>query len=117
MTSNTIAYARSQLEWMADSLGQQFDSMRGHPFSLKSVHILSSLVQLEQIESNGLPMTVLASGSSLDHGPARDLFLKWADNPDNAVIFTDYQRSCTPRLFTDENLFSTAAQLLRKWCE
>jgi len=121
MTCNTIDYARSQLEWMNPNLGQQFDSMKGHPYALKPVHILSSLNQLEQVESNGLPMTVLASGCNLDNGPARDLFLKWADNPDNAVIFTDYQRSCTPRVFSSNeekpNLFSTAAQLLYKWCE
>ena len=29
MTWNTIEYARSQLEWMASPLGQQFDSQRG----------------------------------------------------------------------------------------
>ena len=37
--------------------------------------------QVESIiaSSNGNPTCVLASGLSLDHGPARDLLLKWAD--------------------------------------
>lgn len=98
MSCNVIDYARSQLEWMASPLGQQFDSQRGHPYALKSVHMCSSVSELEAIEEqNQLPMAVFASGASLEHGPARDLLLKYADNPDNAIILTDSQR-CVPRL-------------------
>ena len=39
---------------------------------------------------------MLASGSCLDHGPARDLLLKWGDSPDNLVLITDSTR-CVPR--------------------
>lgn len=69
-----------------------------HPYALKSVKMCSSISELEAIDeaSNGIPMAVLASGANLDCGPARDLLLKFADNPDNAVILTDSQR-CVPR--------------------
>jgi len=95
MAWNSIEYAKSQLEWMAGPLGQQFDSSRGHPYALKSVRICSSIAELEAIDeaSNGVPMAVLASGANLDSGPARDLLLKFADNPDNAIILTDSQKS------------------------
>jgi cleavage and polyadenylation specificity factor subunit 2 len=98
MAYNTIEFARSQLEWMAEPLGAQFDSQRGHPYALKSVRVCSSVSELEGVieGSNGNPTVVLASGSSLDHGPARDLLLKWGDNPDNLVLITDSTR-CVPR--------------------
>lgn len=35
------------------------------------------------------PIVVLASGGNLGPGFARDLFLRWAPNPQNLVIFTD----------------------------
>lgn len=98
MAYNTIEFARSQLEWMAEPLGAQFDSQRGHPYALKSVRICSSVAELQGVidGSNGNPTVVLASGTSLDHGPARDLLLKWGENPDNLILLTDSTR-CVPR--------------------
>jgi cleavage and polyadenylation specificity factor subunit 2 len=90
MVGNTIDYCRSQLEWMASALGNQFDSPgRGHPYALKSVQLCTSVADLETIMANGNPTCVLANGPSLDHGPARDLLLKWADNDNHAILFTD----------------------------
>ena len=90
MAKNTIDFARSQLEWMAAPLGAQFDTQRGHPYALKNVHICTSLPELDRaMASNGNPTCVLATGASLDHGPARDLLLRFADNQDHAIIFTD----------------------------
>lgn len=96
MAQNTLDYARSQLEWMAAPLGSQFDSQRGHPFQLQNVDVCSSMAELDAVMENGNPSCVLASGGSLDRGPARDLLLRWADNPDNAVILPDSSR-CTLR--------------------
>lgn len=90
MVGNTIDFSRAQLEWMAGTLGNQFDSPgKGHPFALKSVQLCTSVAELETILTNGNPTCVLANGLSLDHGPARDLLLKWADNDNNAILFTD----------------------------
>ena len=114
MVHNTIEFARSQLEWMAGPLGAQFDSGRGHPFALKSVKMFSNVSQLEAeclmageddlmegaigatANSGGNPTCVLASGATLDHGPARDLFMKWSENADNAILLTDSRR-CVQR--------------------
>ena len=145
MAQNTLDYARSQLEWMAAPLGSQFDSQRGHPYQLNNVDICSSLADLDAVMENGNPTCVLSSGASLDCGPARDLLLRWADNPDNAIILPDSSR-CTLRdgqkslqqetslampdeeedaavmvgsaLQQDASLseYSTAAQLMMHWC-
>jgi hypothetical protein len=90
MVGNTIDFSRSQLEWMASALGNQFDSPgKGHPYALKSVQLCTSASELEAVMANGNPTCVLANGAALDHGPARDLLLKWADNDNNAILFTD----------------------------
>lgn len=90
MCHNVIEFARSQLEWMAIQLGSQFDGGAGHPFQLSAVHFCTSLAELNAItDDHQNPVCVLASGLSLEGGPARDVFLKWADNPDNAILFTD----------------------------
>jgi cleavage and polyadenylation specificity factor subunit 2 len=109
MVHNTVEFARSQLEWMAGPLGAQFDTGRGHPFSLKGVKMFSTVAELEAnclssgdvnglggVDSDSNPCCVLASGATLDCGPARDLFLKWSENADNAIILTDSRR-CVQR--------------------
>lgn len=99
MVANTIEFCRSQLEWMAGALGNQFDNPgKGHPYALKSVRLCTSLPDFESIVANGNPTCVLASGGSLDHGPARDLLLKWAENDNHAILFTD-SAYCYERLW------------------
>jgi hypothetical protein len=72
--------------------------LRRHPYALKAFNICSSISELDAIveASNGNPTVALASGASLDSGPARDLLLRWSENQDNAVILTDSSR-CVPR--------------------
>jgi cleavage and polyadenylation specificity factor subunit 2 len=90
MVANTIDFCRSQLEWMANALGNQFDSPgKGHPYAMKPVQLCTSVMELEAILANGNPTCVLANGPSLDHGPARDLLLKWCHDDNNAILFTD----------------------------
>lgn len=103
MCPNVIEYARAQLEWMAPPLGAQFDSQRGHPYGLRNVHLCTSVSEMEKSiggskggETMANPMCVLASGATLDNGPARDLLLRWGGNPDNLVLLTDSTR-CVPR--------------------
>ena len=109
MVQNTNEFAKSQLEWMAKPLGVQFDGGRGHPYSLKNMQIFSSALELESeypglfgmnvddimdtdLKSNANPTCVIASGGSLDCGPARDIFLKWCQNEYNHIILTDSRR-------------------------
>ena len=96
MVPNTVEFARSQLEWMSAKLGQAFlDSQDGgkgshHPWQLPNVRILQSVAELQTLlQQNPNPTAVVASGASLEAGPARDVLLQWADNPDNAIILTD----------------------------
>mmetsp|Transcript_20702 Transcript_20702/g.48885 ORF Transcript_20702/g.48885 Transcript_20702/m.48885 type:complete len:1171 (+) Transcript_20702:84-3596(+) len=119
MVHNTLEFGQSQLEWMNSALGNNiFGSSnrkknRGdnpidngqHPYLLKHVTLCTNMAELDKVlaESNDHPTCVLANGLTLDNGPARDLFLRWADNDDNAVIFTDSsqclerERVTTPR--------------------
>ncbi len=116
MVHNTLEFVRSQLEWMSAPLGNMFDAGHGHPYSLKSVQLFHNVNELDAVthcvsgvdeeDNPGLgaagmgkennPTCVLATGASLDHGPARDLFLKWSENADNAIILTDSRR-CVER--------------------
>ena len=103
MVHNTLEFGRSQLEWMNSALGNNiFDSshrnQKGntidhgqHPYLLKHVTLCTNMAELDKVlaDSNDNPTCVLANGLTLDHGPARDLFLRWADNDNNAIIFTD----------------------------
>lgn len=84
MVGNTLDFARSQLEWMNDKLGTQFDTSV-HPFGLKEVRLCTHVGEVDF--SN--PTCIVANGMSLDHGPARDLLLKFADNDNHAILFTD----------------------------
>ena len=48
------------------------------------------------VKEDHIPICVLASGASLDCGPARDLFIRLAENSDYAIILTD-SRKCVLR--------------------
>ena len=104
MVPNTLEFTRSQLEWMAGALGSQFDSPAGggknsqggglaaggHPYALRSVQRCTSVDQVQAImDDNKNPTCILATGLSLDHGPARDMLLQWADNDNHSILFTD----------------------------
>jgi len=106
LCQNVTEFVRAQLEWMAVTLGHQFVNSGGqqHPYQLRAVHLCTSLSELNAVLSGSggnnntsNPACVVASGVSLEHGPARDVFLKWADNPDNAVIFTDSSQATLRR--------------------
>lgn len=142
MVGNTLEFARSQLEWMNDRLGTQFLDKHGNPFSVPQVKLLTHADQLSELSGN---VCVVASGLSLDHGPARDLLLQWADNDNHAVLFTnsaqawerDFNQITTESIPEVEdaeadatanpsggrllskamtNKYTTAFQLLQYWC-
>ena len=120
MVHNTLEFGRSQLEWMNSSLGNNiFDNSHRnqtggnnvidhgqHPYLLKHVTLCTNMAELDKLlaESNDSPTCVLANGLTLDHGPARDLFLRWADNDNNAVIFTDSSQCRAREMATAGNL-------------
>ena len=107
MVHPTSDFVQSQLEWMAQTVGAQFNSQRGNPFALSEITKQSSL-RHHHLNDLDKPTCFIASGASLDHGPARDLFLQIiADDADNCLILTDSRR-CVPRpLSTTNNMTDT----------
>jgi hypothetical protein len=92
MAENVVRLARSMLEWMSDEVASSFDPQKRHPFSLRHVRIVHSASDLLSANHSAgfdrRPWVVLATHSSLELGPARDLFTKWAEHPTNKVVFT-----------------------------
>ena len=103
MCHNVMDYAKSQLEWMSQQLNTQFTDHGQHPyrfaasnssstFTKRTMHFCTSMTELNAIldeESQQNPSCIVASGLSMEGGPSRDVLLKFADNPDNAILFTD----------------------------
>ncbi|KAL7572769.1 hypothetical protein ACA910_009030 [Epithemia clementina (nom. ined.)] len=113
MVQNTMEFAKSQLEWMSNSLlqslasdskdannplqqGQQQQRSNSGPnmigesslFLFKTIQFCATVGEVEQLMQQN-PTCILATGFGLEHGPARNLLLLLADNPDNAIFFTD----------------------------
>lgn len=84
ISANTLEIARSMLEWMSASIMEAFDTRRDNPFSLVHVRPCNDAEELSQVPG---PRVVLASLGSLDTGFARDLFVQYAGDPRNRVIF------------------------------
>ncbi|KAI5467984.1 putative cleavage and polyadenylylation specificity factor [Mariannaea sp. PMI_226] len=106
--SSTMRYARSMLEWMDDSIVQEFeafaegqrkvngsdDKKEGGPFDFKYVRLLERKSQIERLlsRSNGDETSgrvILASDPSMEWGFSKDLVKGLARDPRNLVILTD----------------------------
>ncbi|KAJ3304049.1 cleavage and polyadenylation specificity factor subunit 2 [Kappamyces sp. JEL0829] len=84
-SQSTIVYAKSMLEWMGDSISQNFQS-RDQPFDFRHLKCLTSIDEINNLHG---PKVVLASFPSLEYGLAHDLLWTWADQPRNCVCFTE----------------------------
>jgi len=82
---NVVEFAKSQMEWMSDRMMRSFEVARTNPFAFKHITQCHSLKDLEQVPS---PKVVLASTADLNSGFSRELFIEWASNPNNSVVFT-----------------------------
>ncbi|XP_024532304.1 cleavage and polyadenylation specificity factor subunit 2 isoform X1 [Selaginella moellendorffii] len=80
-------FVKSSLEWMNDAIGKAFEQNRENPFALRSVKLCTSRKQLDELPPG--PRVVLASMASLETGFAKELFLEWAVDPKNLVLFTE----------------------------
>eukprot|EP00605_Chrysophyceae_sp_TOSAG23-4_P000169 GSChrysophyteH1.ASY1.ANO1.193.1 assembled CDS len=87
MSFNLIELARSQLEWMTDSLSDRFYNGQANPFELPQLKIATTIRELEKNYPG--PKVVLATDASLQCGTAKELLLRWGGNPLNRVIFLD----------------------------
>ncbi|KAK4480742.1 hypothetical protein RD792_013824 [Penstemon davidsonii] len=87
VSSSTIDYVKSFLEWMSDSIAKSFEHTRDNAFLLKHVTLLISKSELEKV-SDG-PKIVLSSMGSLEAGFSHDIFVEWAADVRNLVLFTE----------------------------
>lgn len=107
--SSTMRYARSMLEWMDDSIVQEFeafaegqrrvngagDKKEGGPFDFKYLRLLERKAQMARLLSRGTDnvetegRVILASDSSIEWGFSKDLIKGLARDSRNLVILTD----------------------------
>ena len=87
MSVNLLELARSQLEWMTDSICTKFYNGAANPFELPPVKVCTTLREVERLYPG--PKVVLATDANLQCGMAKELLLRWGGNPLNRVIFLD----------------------------
>ncbi|OWM75610.1 cleavage and polyadenylation specificity factor subunit 2 [Punica granatum] len=87
VSSSTIEYVKSFLEWMSDSIAKSFEHTRDNAFLLKHITLLINKNELDNAPAG--PKVVLASMASLEAGFSHDIFVEWATDPRNLVLFTE----------------------------
>ncbi|CAK7337311.1 unnamed protein product [Dovyalis caffra] len=87
VSSSTVDYIKSFLEWMSDSIAKSFETSRDNAFLLKHVTLLISKNELDNAPTG--PKVVLASVASLEAGFSHDIFAEWAADVKNLVLFTE----------------------------
>ncbi|CAA2971808.1 cleavage and polyadenylation specificity factor subunit 2 [Olea europaea subsp. europaea] len=71
---------------MSDSIAKSFEHTRDNAFLLKHVTLLINNSELEKVAG---PKIVLASMASLEAGFSHDIFVEWAADTKNLVLFTE----------------------------
>ncbi|XP_062120405.1 cleavage and polyadenylation specificity factor subunit 2 [Humulus lupulus] len=87
VSSSTIDYVKSFLEWMSDSIAKSFETTRDNAFLLKHVTLLVNKNELDNAPDG--PKVVLASMASLEAGFSHDIFVDWANDARNLMLFTE----------------------------
>ncbi|CAH9121693.1 unnamed protein product [Cuscuta epithymum] len=87
VASSTIDFVKSFLEWMSDSIAKSFEDTRDNAFLLKHITLLINSSELEKLPDG--PKVVLASMASLEAGFSHDIFVEWATDTRNLVLFTE----------------------------
>lgn len=85
VASSVIEAAKSQVEWMADNILKACETGGDNPFHMKYLKFCHTLAELNQVRS---PKVVLVSGSDMECGLSRDLFLESCADSKNLVIMT-----------------------------
>ncbi|KAL3683878.1 hypothetical protein R1sor_001900 [Riccia sorocarpa] len=84
---STLEFAKSLLEWMSDAIAKSFEHTRDNSFVLKYLRLCHTRKDLDDLPAG--PKVVFASMASLEGGFARELFVEWATDPNNLVLFTE----------------------------
>ncbi|XP_046847920.1 cleavage and polyadenylation specificity factor subunit 2-like [Xenia sp. Carnegie-2017] len=85
LSNSVIGFAKSLVEWMSDKVMKSFEVGRNNPYQFRYCKLCHDLNELSKIPS---PKVVLASMQDLTCGFARDLFIEWAEDDRNTVIFS-----------------------------
>ncbi|XP_060203642.1 cleavage and polyadenylation specificity factor subunit 2 [Lycium barbarum] len=86
VASSTIDFVKSFLEWMSDSIAKSFEHTRDNAFLLRKIKLVINKSGLGEAPG---PKVVMASMASLEAGFSHDLFVEWAADPKNLVMFTE----------------------------
>ncbi|KAM7499665.1 hypothetical protein LguiA_024079 [Lonicera macranthoides] len=87
VSSSTIDYVKSFLEWMSYSIAKSFEHTHDNAFLLKHITLLISKSELENVPEG--TKIVLASMASLEAGFSQDIFVEWASDVKNCILFTE----------------------------
>ena len=91
MVKATMEFARCQLEWMNEDLSKGLGYQKvDNPLDMRRVTLCSTEKEAMKIlHRHKGPVVVLAVSESMDDGPSRNFFSRWAGNRRNAVIVLD----------------------------
>jgi cleavage and polyadenylation specificity factor subunit 2 len=104
VSTSSVEFAKSMLEWMSDAIVKKFDNNRENQFNFRQVSnngwiytrrltylrsFVKTITSIEELNSLPKPSVVVTSFPSLECGFARDLFIKWASDPKNLLLFPD----------------------------
>lgn len=82
-----LTYASSMLEYLQSAIIDEWQIRNESPFEASRIHCMTSLEQLNTVVG---PKIVLATGEALETGLSKNAFLKFAEQPDWAVILSEY---------------------------
>lgn len=71
---------------MSEKILKMFEEKRDNPFNFKHIIPCHSIAELE--DKVPYPKVVLASPPDLECGLARELFINWATDEKNSIVFT-----------------------------
>ncbi|CAK7273765.1 hypothetical protein SEPCBS119000_005824 [Sporothrix epigloea] len=132
-----IRHARTLLEWMNDSIVQEFETVAdgtkqsngrgssGHenktneagPFDLRHMRLLERKAQIDRVLSQSTSgancgRVILASDATLGWGFSKEILRRIADDPQNLVVLTE-----VPGALSDDRPPTLARTLWEWWCE
>ncbi|XP_062199096.1 cleavage and polyadenylation specificity factor subunit 2 [Phragmites australis] len=87
VSTSTVDYVKSFLEWMGDQISKSFEYNRDNAFLLKKITLIINKEELEKL--GDAPKVVLASMASLEVGFSHDIFVDMANEARNLVLFTE----------------------------
>ncbi|KAI3940112.1 hypothetical protein MKW92_052022 [Papaver armeniacum] len=96
VSSSTIEYAKSFLEWMSDTIAKSFEDTRDNAFLFEvssSEHIICGdfvlLILHVTLMINKSELEKVPEGPKLEVGSSHDIFAEWATDVKNLVLFTE----------------------------